>query len=292
MFIREMSDIHLEICAFFVPPMVGDEDTVLILSGDICTAKALGSVVKDFFESTKRFKAVIYVPGNHEYYRDHLEKADDKIRAWLTENEFTNVHLLNGNSVVIDDVAFVGATLWTDMNKGNPISRIDVENGLNDYRVIRTAGYRRIRSNDTIVKHLVQKAYLFEEVANLRPTVRRTVVVSHHAPSELSVHQKYKGNSLNAGYYSNMEYDVMDKGPDIWTHGHMHDTFQYDLGATTVICNPRGYSQTLNPMYRTSMRKMDPLDLNDIKSFEIIERFNRIWYTENEAFNPFFRFQI
>lgn len=292
MLLREMSDVHLEIAPYFVPPMVGDEDTVMLLSGDICTAHSLGADVHQFFQSLKRFKAVVYIPGNHEYYHEHIDKGDQKIKDWLKQNEYNNVHYLNMDSVVIEDVAFVGATLWTDINKGDPLSKIQVENCLNDYRVIRAAGYRKLRGNDTIIKHITHKNFIFEEITRLRSQVRRTVVLSHHAPSELSVHPKYKGDALNAAYFSNLEDIIMDKGADYHFHGHTHNNFRYMLGATEVICNPRGYAQILRNDDFVKMMDMDPIDPDTPDNGEIMARFQSIWYHENATFDPFFRIEI
>lgn len=292
MLLREMSDTHLEIAPYFVPPMVGDEDTVMLLSGDICTAHSLGANVHQFFQSLKRFKAVVYIPGNHEYYREHIDKGDQKIKDWLKENGYHNVHYLNMDSVVIEDVAFVGATLWTDINKGDPLSKIQVENGLNDYRVIRAAGYRKLRGNDTIIKHITHKNFIFEEIARLRSQVRRTVVLSHHAPSELSVHPKYKGDSLNAAYFTNMEDIVMDKGPDLWFHGHTHNNFSYTLGATEVLCNPRGYAQILRKDDFMKCLDMEPVDPDNPDHGQMMAKFQGIWYNENTNFDPFYRVEI
>lgn len=292
--LRLASDLHMEICPYFVPPMVGDEDTVLLLPGDICVRHYLGQMVQEFFENVSaRFKAVIYVPGNHEYYKGHLEHDDPKLREWFTEKEFTNVHFLNTDSIVIDDVAFVGATLWTDVNRGDPMSKMAIEAGLNDYRHIRTAGYRKIRANDTIVKHIVHKNYIFEQVANYRTIgVRKVVVLSHHAPSELSVHAKYKGDVLNAAYFSNMEYQIMDSAADIWVHGHTHNSFQYTLGATQVICNPRGYSNLMRRSEYEAIPLMPAYDPENPDHTAIKDKFARIFHTENETFDPYFRFEI
>ncbi len=292
MLLREMSDAHLEIAPYYVPPMKGDEDTVMLLSGDICTAHSLGENVHKFFQSLKRFKAVVYIPGNHEYYREHIDKGDGKIKEWLKENGYDNVHYLNMDSVIIDDVAFIGATLWTDINKGDPLSTIQVEHGLNDYRVIRAAGYRKLRGNDTICKHLLHKAYLFEEIERLRPEVRCTIAMTHHAPSELSVHPKYKGDSLNAAYFSNLEDLVIDKGANYHFHGHTHNNFRYKLGDTEVICNPRGYAQIIRKKAFIDCMNMEPVDVDDPNSGTIMAEFQNIWHTENNAFDPFFRIDV
>lgn len=293
MFIREMSDAHLEICPYFVPPMKGDEDTVMVLSGDICTAATLNDWAYEFFESLQRFKAVVYIPGNHEYYRDHIDTGDTKIRNWLADNNFTNVHFLNGQSVVIDDVAFIGATLWTDIDDGNPISAINVRNSLNDYHVILAENSRKLSPNDTIEKHMAHKQFLFEELCKLRSKVRKTVVLSHHAPSELSVHRKYFGNPINAAFHSRLDNDIAANGPDIWFHGHTHDTFAYMIGRTAVACNPRGYAKVVDYGKYIDLREtMEAYDPDDPDHGMIAVNFSELFHNENYIFNPFFRIEV
>ena len=297
MLIREMSDLHLEICNFFVPPMVGDEDTILLLSGDIFCMHYRGADVNTFLTDTaSRFRKVLMIPGNHEYYKSTLEEFSPKFNAWLSETGIGNMHMLDMGSITIDDVAFIGATLWTDVNKGNPYSKMVIEGGMNDYDKIRTqkGGYRKIRANDTALLHMLHKRYIFEQVAEYRAIgVRKTVVMSHHAPSQLSVHEKYRGNELNAGYYSNMEYKIMDLGPDIWFHGHCHDSFSYELGATNVYCNPRGYSNLMNRNLMNSLMLNDEaVDPADPNSAALMDQYKRIYLSENPTFDPFFRIDV
>ena len=44
----------------------------------------------------------------------------------------------------------------------------------------------------------------------------------------------------------------MDRGPDLWVHGHTHDSFDYVLGWTQVVVNPYGYQdvETTIPRYK------------------------------------------
>jgi hypothetical protein len=48
---------------------------------------------------------------------------------------------------------------------------------------------------------------------------------------------------MNGGYRSDLGDFILDR-PQIrvWIHGHMHDNFDYQVGSTRVVCNPRGYS--------------------------------------------------
>ena len=47
---------------------------------------------------------------------------------------------------------------------------------------------------------------------------------------------------MNGGYSSDMNDYILDH-PQIrlWTHGHTHHPFDYRIGSTRIVCNPRGY---------------------------------------------------
>ena len=71
----------------------------------------------------------------------------------------------------------------------------------------------------------------------------RVVVVGHHAPSRMSTHERWKDEYLMNGCYSSVMYEFILDRPEIalWTHGHTHEDFDYMIGTTRVVCNPRGY---------------------------------------------------
>jgi hypothetical protein len=47
---------------------------------------------------------------------------------------------------------------------------------------------------------------------------------------------------MNGGFYSDLD-DFIAYRPQIrlWMHGHTHEDFDYTIGTTRVVCNPRGY---------------------------------------------------
>lgn len=81
----------------------------------------------------------------------------------------------------------------------------------------------------------------FIEGVLARPHDGPTVVVSHHAPHPGSVAQRYRGDPLTPAFVSDLS-DLMARGrPDLWVHGHTHTSFDYRVGPTRVVCNPRGF---------------------------------------------------
>ena len=263
--IKLVSDLHLEFSDINIK---NDQNyDVLILGGDIMIAEELydhpastfdpwtaGAVadlgrkqerVQRFRDFLKRcsfqFPHVVYVAGNHEFYHGKW----DRTLTVLSDEcaKFPNVYFLEAGCKKIDDVTFIGGTLWTDMNKGDPVTLHSVRDMMNDFRVIKKEleGYTNLKPADTVVRHRHMLGYIKQIVAEKHD--EKFVVVGHHAPSKISTHENYKDQFLmNGAYSSDLSEFIMDR-PQIklWTHGHTHHPFDYVIGETRIVCNPRGY---------------------------------------------------
>jgi 3',5'-cyclic AMP phosphodiesterase CpdA len=243
--LQVMSDLHLEFGTTSIENAGAD---ILILSGDIILAELIGKEnhygrdIEWFFdEVSSRFPEVIYVAGNHEFYRGAWYKTLDKLDELCAQ--YPNVHFLEDEEIVFDDVKFVGSTIWTDLNNNNVITHQVLTNSLNDFKLIRNdhREYARILPIEVWRRHQDSMNFIRSAVADHQG--KKIVVVGHHSPSNLSTHPKYAGNvHMNGGYRNELDEFIMDN-PQIklWTHGHTHHCFDYMIGETRVICNPRGY---------------------------------------------------
>jgi len=140
-------------------------------------------------------------------------------------------------------VTFVGGTLWTNMNKGDPLTLHAVRDMMNDFRIIKNdeKGYTNLKPMDTAIRHRETLEYIKHVITER--TDRKFVVVGHHSPSHQSVHPQYAHESImNGAYHSDLSEFILDH-PQIklWTHGHTHHPFDYVIGETRIVCNPRGY---------------------------------------------------
>jgi predicted phosphodiesterase len=237
--IKVISDLHLEFGA--MNPGEGD---VLILAGDVCIArdidkKEVGKPYRDFFtKCALYYNKVFYVMGNHEHYGYNFTRTYNKLKDHLPRS----ITLLENETVFYNNWAFMGATMWTDFHMGNPIDMLEAQMSMSDYAIIRYGGnYRKLLPNDTYNTHQLTKMWLSNELKELAPNVN-VCVISHHGPSALSTNPKWRGDGLNSAYTSNLEY-FMETYPNIrlWCHGHTHDSHDYIINETRVICNPRGY---------------------------------------------------
>ncbi len=238
-----LSDIHLEFEAFDPPDTDAD---VVILAGDI----HVGRRGLDWALTTFADKPVIYVPGNHEYYGRVIPVFTDKLGNIAAG---TNVHILDGDSVSFDGVTFLGSTLWTDFELfGNPgIAGFEAAQKLTDYRKIRTSPkYSRLRSLDTAAFHFRSRDWLR---GRLRVSSDTTVVVTHHGPSVRSLGNRRQDDLLNAAYVSNLDELVAASKAALWVHGHLHASSNYVIGATRIICNPKGYPDEPNDHFNPGL---------------------------------------
>jgi len=270
------SDVHLE----FGDLILKNEENadVLILSGDICVAadfrESDGLVesgksqryVEFFKRCTFEFPKVIYIAGNHEHYNGDYAETFTILRNYLGHIE--NLHILDKEHVTIDDVTFIGGTLWTDMNAQDPVTLAHIRGVMNDFRVIENSNsemvsYRTFNVNeegtqiptfhkrpakflpeDTVQDHKKMLQYIQVTIAMLASmNPNKYVVVGHHAPSKASTHPRYQTEVIVNGAYSSRLDDFILNHPQIklWTHGHTHEEFDYMIGSTRVVCNPRGY---------------------------------------------------
>jgi predicted phosphodiesterase len=241
--VKLLSDLHLEICekdGIFHP----GEGDVLILAGDILTAKhlekdgALNKVYTTFLtDCVSNFNHVLYVMGNHEHYGYHFESTYNKIKLHIPDT----IHLLENETIQIGDWTFIGMTMWTDFNKESPTDMFTVKQMLNDYQTIRaTEKYRKLQPYDVLDTHKASRLYLFHQLKEHRND--NVFVITHHAPCEMSIAGKYKGNVSNCAYYTDFS-NIIISNPQIkyWAHGHVHHKNDYMLEQCRIMSNPRGY---------------------------------------------------
>lgn len=229
--IHILSDLHIEFAAF--DPLSYEAD-VIVLAGDIW----FGSQGIAWARKAWPDKELVFVPGNHEYYRSEIRIANEQMEL---SGKALGVHVLNRKKCIINGVRFLGATLWTDFGLfGEDQRNLAYEKAvasLRDFHVI-DYGKKVLTPQDTVKFNTEDTDWL---EANLIHDIfdGPTVVVTHHLPSTSSVAERYRQQLLSACFASN--FDHLLGHSKLWIHGHTHDSFDYVLNSTRVICNPRGY---------------------------------------------------
>lgn len=228
-----ISDLHIDIMN--VPKIhVNDCDAILV-AGDVAEGSdgirwLHDNIVRD--ESTP----VLYLAGNHEYWDAGLtyEQIESNIRQW----QFSNISFLQNNAYEFVDqkTAILGCTLWTDFNYNETPAR-DMGRAMffipHDY----ASGY-----DPKSIFHENQKSisWLQYRIAEYRENGWKTVVMTHHAPTRKSVGIRYQNSINNVFFVNTFESYPVFEWPDVWVHGHVHESFDYNIKNCRVICNPRG----------------------------------------------------
>jgi len=247
--VRVVSDLHLEFCSGGEVPDLGSGD-VLVLGGDILCAKHLKTngplrkVYLDFLNKClKNFDRVLYIAGNHEHYGYNYEGT------WVTlrNNLPKGIELLEDSIAEVEDWVFIGSTFWTDFRRENALEMMEAAQRMNDYKAIRiTPKYRKMSPDDTLGFHKVSRKFLADKLEECEN--RKVWVLTHHAPSYQSVHQMYRASGIaNGAYVTDLdEFILAHPQIKVWSHGHTHNSFDYEIGQCRVICNPRGYYTGVN----------------------------------------------
>jgi predicted phosphodiesterase len=231
-----LSDLHLGQGA--LEPPRNDAD-VVVLAGDIARPAEAVAWASSFG------KPVLYVPGNHEFYGGSIAGTIARLKGLCAGSL---VRVLDDDETIIGGVRFLGSTLWTDFllfgdQEGRTAAVAQALRFMRDYS--------RIHLDDSLEQLFtpLDSAMLFQRHAVwlarklAEPHAGPTVVITHHAPSTQSIHPRFEGALLNACFVSNLEHLAGADRVQLWVHGHTHDSFDYRLNGTRVVCNPRGYAK-------------------------------------------------
>lgn len=251
--IQLASDLHLEFLQQRFPNWHGVKSTdadVLILAGDIHTAASGIASFKDWPVP------VVYVHGNHELYGEEYASGVNKLRQSASSG---SVKYLDQDVFIHHGVRFLGTCLWTDyllFTEGQQsLCMHTARAALNDHRLIQTDN-RPFSPQDALACHQASIAWLEAQLS--LPFDGKTVVVTHHAPHFKSVHPRFANDFLTAAFASDLSALIERHQPELWCHGHMHDSSDYMLGNTRVLANPRGYPVRSNPGSASDLRFENP----------------------------------
>ena len=263
------SDIHLEFGPITLDNTEGAD--VLILAGDICVAahfkeagptytKHLAKEYHQFFDHVcKEFPQVIYILGNHEFYNGDIKHTYNILKEHL---DYPNLHILEKEMWRHQDYTFIGGTLWTDMNKGDPLTLSYTQGAMNDFREVLNSNRMVVRNVPIYERNplwtgdgqnggqyskdatgaLINVGYKSkEEPARWTPEDSATdhskmldyidhvtrepgsyVVVGHHAPSSLSTAEQYRHDTLMNGAFRSELHDFIEQRPQIRLVCHGH----------------------------------------------------------------------
>ena len=271
--IQLVSDTHLELRDGLVDWMPNiqnhnNETDVLCLCGDIGYPHEY-TYHKFLNEMQKRFKLVLVIAGNHEFYdstpyykkeelinevcnklnqrTNNLNEFDDKIIN--LDDQKGQIYFLEQNVLELDDYIILGTILWTDTVKCNEVSKTLIKIKMTDYQEIHMSKNQLITPKETTSLHHQKSKWLEESIAKYKQSRphKKIIVLSHHAPSHKCVNEysDHASGLWEPAFCSNQEH--LFKDIDLWCYGHTHDTTDLSIIgagatiATRVVSNPFGY---------------------------------------------------
>lgn len=237
--VRILSDLHREFGSTDIPKLDAD---LIVLAGDIATKQNALPWIRDFCGDIP----AVYVCGNHEFYGDKLPRVTERL-AEMTAG--SSIRVLEDDSFLCGGWHIYGCTLWTDMALGGDwqTGAALAAGAMNDYRRIRNSNrdYKRLSPRDTRLIHLSSVRRMQEFFETHDPA--RTIVVTHHAPSILSLPSDRREDPVSCAYASHLDEFILRYQSPLWIHGHIHHTNDYCIGTTRVIANPQAYPDDPNP---------------------------------------------
>jgi predicted phosphodiesterase len=241
-----LSDLHLSLGALAIP---ANDAEAVVLAGDIARPKEAIAWASGFA------KPVLYVPGNHEFYGGSIAGTVAELRRLSAGS---NIHVLDDDEVIIEGVRVLGTTLWTDFmlfgeGEKRAAAMREAQRFMRDFSRIRLgeSSFTPEASTALFKRHA---AWLERKLAE--PYAGPTVVITHHAPSRKSIHPRFADSLMNACFVSDAEHLIERNRARLWIHGHTHDSFDYFVNGTRVLCNPRGYAKdgaNENPLFDVNL---------------------------------------
>ncbi len=251
--IKIFSDLHVDVYPIKPVTILPDVD-IVIAAGDTCEGalKAFGHLRR----LVPTGIPIVMVLGNHEFYRRFVPS---ELAAAREQAPAFNCYMLENNTVTLGKgtgVRFVGATLWTDYRvlgeHRQAVAMNICAKGMNDHRVIgwQKNPWRRFRPQEATLLHEQSKAFIAGTLASSFPGP--TVVVSHHAVHWNSIHPQFRSDPLTSAFLSDQSELIEAHQPTLWIHGHVHNSSDYRIGQTRIVCNPHGYGAE-NPAFNGAL---------------------------------------
>lgn len=231
--IQVLADLHTEFSSYKIE--LAEDADVLVLAGDFTVADSLGKL--EVLAETAE-KPIVFVAGNHEYYGGVFSEVNEKLTRISSSRR--NFHFLNNGCFQIEDVQFIGATLWSNFDLAPDLDEFARIIGLaiNDFDCIASSSTAKFSPYDCMRLNEESRSFLKDKIS--ASSCGKRVVVTHFGPSPKSIHPQFEGSPANPYFCCNCE-NLMGPSIPLWIHGHTHESIDYKHKKTRVIANPRGY---------------------------------------------------
>lgn len=240
-----LSDLHIDSYARQSQPLghipKTDADVVLVAGDTANSDKGMPWLQE---QAARLQVPLLTVAGNHEYFSEDVLHFDKKLATWdnYRDKSQQGVRVLQCQYIDIGEVRILGCTLWTDYQyQRTEETMAAAKRFMRDYKQI-YAGHELFSPELSMQIHAEQRQWLQHALVTAKALGKKAVVMSHHSVSPLSVSEKYAKLPSNAAFVSDLSAWMHEAwAPVLWVHGHTHEAFDYRIGHTRVVVNPRAY---------------------------------------------------
>jgi hypothetical protein len=250
MAIQIISDLHLEAPKGYDIFKIIPKAPYLALLGDIGN---VASHKDDFLAfltvQLTQFRAILFVPGNHEAYHSNWPDTLDILRAFESavqkNKDLGEFVLLNRTKFQVPDtnVVILGCSLFSYI----PVeSEMAVSMGLNDF--FQTSEWDVGMHNEA---HRQDLAWLNGQVAELEGSDVKIIIFTHWSPSMdvRAVDPRHVKSPITSAFSSNLSEGACFKNDEVklWAFGHTHYNCDFTVergggaGPLRLLANQRGY---------------------------------------------------
>jgi Icc-related predicted phosphoesterase len=231
--IQIASDLHIEFKNDKVPDILSllkPCADILILAGDIGSLYKQKQLTMFLKKVCEYFKLVIYVPGNHEYYKiENIPRLDIFTlykRLINIQKSIDNLHILCGHSILIDNICIIGCTLWSDIKIPIPKYLVRIYGMNKDI-------YKCMYKNDVeYIDHMIHKC---------KNNNYKLIVVTHHCPLYKTLEGSRKKTKFHSLYASDLSRLLSKENVHTWICGHVHNNFDFVTEkGTRIVGNQKG----------------------------------------------------
>ena len=137
------------------------------MAGDIGSLYRYDQLYNFLSKLSLKFKYVLYVPGNHEFYTmNDYKPLPFRIlanRLYQLENSISNLYILNKSSVIIENICFIGATLWSKVPEKSIIQRCSSPDAP-DYKYEYSAFLNPQFPTSKVCSFFISELYIYETI--------------------------------------------------------------------------------------------------------------------------------
>jgi predicted phosphodiesterase len=241
-----LSDVHLEARSYIdATDLITPTTDLLVLAGDIGCFEDTDTIIKFLTGAAKSWKTVLYVPGNHEYYRKQNKGSISDLTYKFYARVFAtpalrNVKILSPNRVaVVEGVSFVGCTLWSDCSKMYKLPHF-------------ISSTLKVKKHDYLGMHTRDVKWL-EKVCK-DETLSKIVIVTHYAPSFNLLAQNSWTKRHGCLYATNLKH--LFPKVKCWIFGHTHRNVDIVENGCRLVSNQLGKKSDnccINPLQVVSV---------------------------------------